>query len=87
MAQQVDPRIFQTALLQVAEATQAFGKAAQSASSAAAAAASSPAAGGSGGQVRPQTFVAGQSLSISPQCLIFRIKNKINGILETGCGS
>lgn len=63
MAQQLDPGIFQTALLQVAEATQAAAKAAQSASAAASSAASSSAAGG---QTRQPTTVDWSKLVNKP---------------------
>ena len=68
MAQQLDPGIFQTALLQVAEATQAAAKAAQSASAAASSAASSSAAGG---QTRQPTTVDWSKLVNKPPVFDF----------------
>ena len=67
MAQQFDPGLLQTALLQVAEATQAAAKAAQAASSAATVSGSAASSGGA----RPQTQVDWSKLVSKPPVFDF----------------
>ena len=67
MAQQFDPGLLQTALLQVAEATQAAAKAAQAASSAATVSSSAASSGGA----RPQTQVDWSKLVSKPPVFDF----------------
>ena len=76
MAQQVDAGIFQAALLQIAEATQAAANAAQAAQQVAASTTTTAASSGAG---------TGGAVTVKAQAT--PIRNKTNGTLGTGYGN